>query len=126
MAGTEKRIFGPNGRSEKEDQQQRTMDRPSVPVTAIVLAAVGVMLLLMGSFFGLVAGLGIGGFLIPALVILVIGALMVATGYRVWKKAEAGREESLRNERERLVCDYCGGQNAEGELECQFCGAPLR
>lgn len=102
------------------------MDRPPIPVTAIVLTAVGGMLLFMGSSFGLVAGLGIGGFLIPALVILTVGALMVATGYRIWRKTRTGYEESMRNERERLVCDYCGGQNAEGELECQFCGAPLR
>jgi len=102
------------------------VDRSPIPVTAIVLAAVGGMLLFVGSFFGLVANLGIGGFLIPALVILVIGALLVATGYRICRRTRAGHEERVRNERERLVCDYCGGQNAEGELECQFCGAPLR
>ena len=118
-------MFGPDGPSEKGDRQ-RTVDRPPVPVTAIVLAAVGGMLLFVGSFFGLVAGLGIGGFLVPASIILVIGSLMVATGYRIWRKTMIGDEERMRNERERLVCDYCGGQNAEGELECQFCGAPLR
>lgn len=97
-----------------------------VPVSAIVLAAVGGMLLFMGFFFGLVASLGVGGFLVPALGILLVGGLMVIAGYRIWKRTRAHHEEKMEKEKERLLCDYCGGQNVDGATQCQFCGAPLR
>jgi UPF0716 family protein affecting phage T7 exclusion len=95
-------------------------------VAASVLAGVGGMILFLGSFFGLVALLGIGGFLIPALVISLIGTLMLVAAWRMWRANKVRFEERIEKEKDRLLCDYCGGQNAEGELRCDFCGAPLR
>jgi len=109
------------GRGKPEEEKQ-----PPIPVSAVVLAAVGGMLLFMGFFFGLVASLGVGGFVIPALGILAVGGLMVIAGYRIWKRTRVHLEEKVEKEKERLLCDYCGGRNADGSLECQFCGAPLR
>lgn len=97
-----------------------------LPVSTVVLAAVGGMLLFMGFFFALIASLGVGGFLIPSLGILAVGGLMVFVGYRIWKRTRAHHEQKMEKEKDRLICDYCGGQNAEGDLQCQFCGAPLR
>jgi len=97
-----------------------------IPVSAIVLASVGGMLLFMGLFFGLVAGLGVGGFVIPALGIIIVGALMMLAGLIIWRRDRAIHQERIEKERDRLLCDYCGGQNAEGDLKCRFCGAPLR
>lgn len=99
---------------------------PQVPVSAIVLAAVGGMLLFMGSFFLLVAGLGVGGFLIPALAVIAVAVIMMLFAWNIWKKVRVRHEERESQERERLLCDYCGGMNAEGDLRCRSCGAPLR
>ncbi len=97
-----------------------------VPVSALVLLGTGGMVLFMGSFFGLVALLGVGGFLVPALVISGLGALMMVVGWRIWRKNRHSHELSVQKEKERLLCDYCGGMNDEGDLQCRFCGAPLR
>lgn len=97
-----------------------------IPVSTLVLAGVGGMLLFMGSFFGLIAAIGIGGFLIPALVVMAVGSLMIIAAWRVWRKDRAHHEKRMEKEMQRLLCDYCGGQNAEGDLQCRFCGAPLR
>lgn len=99
---------------------------PGVPIPAIILAALGAMLLFMGGFFGLVACLGVGGFVYPSVIVLALGGLMVAIGYRSWTGVRNRHEETVEKERDRLICDYCGGQNAEGEQRCEFCGAPLR
>jgi hypothetical protein len=117
----------PHSEGEKGSRGEPAEDKqPPIPVSAIVLVAVGGMLLFMGFFFGLVASLGVGGFLIPALGILVAGSLMVLASYRIWKGTRVHLEEKAEKEKERLLCDYCGGRNTEGSLECQFCGAPLR
>jgi hypothetical protein len=92
----------------------------------LVLAGVGGMLLFLGFFFGLIAAIGIGGFLIPALAILTIGGLMILAAWRIWRKKQVHHEVKAEKEMQRLLCDYCGGQNAEGDLQCRFCGAPLR
>lgn len=99
---------------------------PQVPVSAIVLASVGGMLLFMGSFFLLVAGLGVAGFLIPALAVIGVAVVMMLFAWNIWKRTRVRHEEREKEERQRLLCDYCGGMNAEGELQCRFCGAPLR
>jgi len=97
-----------------------------IPVSTLVLAGVGGMLLFMGSFFGLIAALGVGGFFIPALGVLAIGSLMILAAWRIWRKKQVHHEEKVEKEIQRLLCDYCGGQNAEGDLQCRSCGAPLR
>ena len=99
---------------------------PQVPVSAIVLASVGGMLLFMGLFFLLVAGLGVGGFLIPALAVIAVAVTMMLSAWNIWRKIRVRHEEREKEERQRLLCDYCGGMNAEGDLQCRFCGAPLR
>lgn len=99
---------------------------PQVPVSAIVLASVGGMLLFMGSFFLLVAGLGVGGFLIPALAVIAIAAMMMLAAWNIWRKVRVRHEEQELKEKDRLHCDYCNGMNAEDDLQCRFCGAPLR
>ncbi len=101
-------------------------DEAPLPTSAIVLAAVGGMLLFLGLFFGLVAGLGIGGFIIPALGTVTLGAIMMMVGWNIWRKTRIHHQKEVERERDRLLCDYCGGQNAEGDLKCRFCGAPLR
>jgi hypothetical protein len=112
---------------EKEGQARSwPEEQPPIPVSALVLAGVGGMLLFMGFFFGLVASLGVGGFLIPALGILAMGALMMLAAWRIWKSTRVHHEEKLERERDRLLCDYCGGLNMEGDVQCRFCGAPLR
>jgi len=97
-----------------------------VHVSVLVLASVGGMIFFLGSFFGLIALLGVAGFLIPALVICSIGALMMVAGWLSWRKDQHHHGAAIEKEKERLLCDYCGGMNAEGELQCRFCGAPLR
>jgi len=99
---------------------------PQVPVSAIVLASVGGMLLFMGLFFLLVAGLGVGGFLVPALAVITIAIMMMLVAWNIWRKTRVRHEEREQKEQDRLLCDYCGGMNAEGDLQCRFCGAPLR
>jgi hypothetical protein len=99
---------------------------PQVPVSAIVLASVGGMLLFLGLFFLLIAGLGVGGFLIPALAVTAIAVIMMLSAWNIWRKIGVRNEERQQKERDRLLCDYCGGMNAEGDLQCRFCGAPLR
>ena len=99
---------------------------PQMPVSAIVLASVGGMLLFMGLFFLLIAGLGVGGFLIPALAVIAVASLMMLSAWNTWRKLRVRHEERQKEEKERLLCDYCGGMNAEGDLQCRFCGAPLR
>jgi hypothetical protein len=99
---------------------------PQMPVSAIVLASVGGMLLFMGLFFLLIAGLGVGGFLIPALAVIAVASLMMLSGWNTWRKLQLRHEKRQKEEKERLLCDYCGGMNAEGDLRCRFCGAPLR
>lgn len=97
-----------------------------VSVLALVLVGIGAMFLFMGSAFLLVAGIAMSGFLIPAIAILSIGALMTLLAWRIWRKNRVRHEKKWEKEMDRLLCDYCGGQNAEGELQCRFCGAPLR
>lgn len=97
-----------------------------IPVSTLVLASVGGMLLFMGFFFGLVAALGVGGFFIPAMGVLAVGSLMILAAWSIWRKKLVHHEEKVEKEMQRLLCDYCGGQNAEGDLQCRFCGAPLR
>jgi len=99
---------------------------PQVPVSAIVLASVGGMLLFMGLFFLLVAGLGVGGFLIPSLAVIAVAVIMMLVAWNIWRRTRAHHEERQKEEKDRLLCDYCGGMNAEGDLQCRFCGAPLR
>lgn len=99
---------------------------PHVPVSAIVLASVGGMLLFMGLFFLLVAGLGVGGFLIPSLAVIAVAVIMMLAAWNIWRKIRVHHEELQKEEKDRLLCDYCGGMNAEGDLQCRFCGAPLR
>lgn len=99
---------------------------PQLPISAIVLASVGGMLLFMGLFFLLIAGLGVTGFLIPALAIVAVASLMMLSAWNTWRKIRVRHEERQQEEKERLLCDYCGGMNAEGDLQCRFCGAPLR
>ena len=96
------------------------------PVTAVVLMSLGGMLVFMGLFFLLIAGLGIGGFLAPALVVMAIAGVMILAGLKIWKDHRTAHRTMLIKERDRLLCDYCGGQNAEGDLKCRYCGAPLR
>jgi membrane protein implicated in regulation of membrane protease activity len=97
-----------------------------VPVSAIILASVGGMLLFMGLFFLMVAGLGVGGFLIPSLAVIAVAVIMMLVAWNIWRKIRVRHEERQQEEKERLDCDYCGGMNAEGDLQCRFCGAPLR
>jgi|GEM_PF-1214190 len=99
---------------------------PQMSVSVIVLASVGGMLLFMGLFFLLVAGLGVGGFLVPALAVIAIAAIMMLSAWNMWRKTKDHHEERRLEEKERLLCDYCGGMNADGDLQCRFCGAPLR
>ncbi len=99
---------------------------PVIPVSAVVLVSVGGMLLFLGLSFLLIAGLGVGGFRIPAALVIAIAAVMMMLGWNVWRRARIARSEREMRERDRLLCDYCGGQNAEGAVQCQFCGAPLR
>ncbi|MHC1681265.1 MAG: hypothetical protein AB9860_08535 [Methanomassiliicoccales archaeon] len=99
---------------------------PQLPVSAIVLASVGGMLLFMGLFFLLIAGIGVSGFLIPALAVVGVASLMMLSAWNTWRKIKVRHEEKQQEEKERLLCDYCGGLNAEGDLQCRFCGAPLR
>lgn len=99
---------------------------PQVPISALVLAPVGGMLLFMGLFFLLVAGLGVGGFLIPSLAVIAVAVIMMLVAWNIWRKTRVRHEERQQEEKERLVCDYCGGMNAEGDLQCRSCGAPLR
>jgi len=122
------------GRDEKEVPKLNQVEEPvqqtpkplQVPISAIVLASVGGMLLFMGLFFLLVAGLGVGGFLIPALAVIAVASLMMLTAWNIWRKPRVAHEQKQLEEKERLICDYCGGMNAEGDLQCRFCGAPLR
>ncbi|HIH76427.1 MAG TPA: hypothetical protein HA343_03840 [Methanomassiliicoccales archaeon] len=109
-----------------EEPVQNTPKPPQVPISAIVLASVGGMLLFMGLFFLLVAGLGVGGFLIPSLAVIAVAAIMMLVAWNIWRKTRALHEERQEEEKDRLLCDYCGGTNAEGDLQCRFCGAPLR
>ncbi len=97
-----------------------------MPISALVLAPVGGMLLFMGLFFLLVAGLGVGGFLIPSLAVIAVAVIMMLVAWNIWRKTRVRHEERQQEEKERLVCDYCGGMNAEGDLQCRSCGAPLR
>ncbi len=101
-------------------------DGPAIPVSAVVLVSVGGMLLFLGLSFLLIAGLGIEWFLMPAVLVMVIASMMMLFGWNVWRRVRIARSERERRERDRLLCDYCGGQNAEGAVQCQFCGAPLR
>lgn len=109
-----------------EEPAKRTPKPPQVPISAIVLASVGGMLLFMGLFFLLVAGLGVSGFLLPALAVIVVASLMMLVAWNIWRKTRVSHEERQQEEKDRLLCDYCGGMNAEGDLQCRFCGAPLR
>ena len=52
--------------------------------------------------------------------------LMVLAGWRIWRSTRVAHQNMVERERDRLLCDYCGGQNADGDLRCRFCGAPLR
>jgi Flp pilus assembly protein TadB len=120
-------------RDEKEMPKLHRMEEPvpstkgpQVPVSAIVLASVGGMLLFMGLFFLLVAGLGVGGFLVPALIVIAVALMMMLVAWNIWRKTRVRHEEREQKEQDRLLCDYCGGMNAEGDLQCRFCGAPLR
>lgn len=116
------------GQEEGEGGPRRAEDPNDhpIPVPALVLASVGGMLLFMGLFFGLIAALGVGGFLYPALIICIIACLMMLTAWRMWRTVKEERRREEQREREHLLCDYCGGMNAEGDLKCRFCGAPLR
>ncbi len=122
------------GRDEKEvpklhraeEPAQQSIKPPQLPISAIVLASVGGMLLFIGLFFLLVAGLGVGGFLIPSLAVIAVAIIMMLVAWNVWRKIRVRHEERQQEENERLLCDYCGGMNAEGDLQCRFCGAPLR
>ncbi len=126
-------MFG-GGRDEKvapdlyrmDENAPQTSRPPQVPVSAIVLASVGGMLLFMGLFFLLVAGMGVSGFTIPALAVCAVAAIMMLVAWNIWRKTRVRHEEREKEEKERLLCDYCGGMNAEGDLQCRFCGAPLR
>ncbi len=109
-----------------EEPVQHTPKPPQMPISAIVLASVGGMLLFMGLFFLLVAGLGVGGFLIPSLAVIAVASLMMLSAWNTWRKLRVRHEERQKKEEQRLLCDYCGGMNAEGDLQCRFCGAPLR
>lgn len=100
--------------------------KPQIPVTTLVLASVGGMLLFMGLFFLLIAGLGVRGFFVPALGVVTIANIMMLSAWYKWRRSKVRHEELHREESERLFCDYCGGMNAQGELKCRFCGAPLR
>jgi tRNA(Ile2) C34 agmatinyltransferase TiaS len=51
---------------------------------------------------------------------------MMLVAWRMWNGVKEVRRLEERKERDRLLCDYCGGMNAEGDLRCRFCGAPLR
>jgi hypothetical protein len=51
---------------------------------------------------------------------------MMLSAWNIWRKIRVRQEEREKEERQRLLCDYCGGMNAEGDLQCRFCGAPLR
>lgn len=120
-------------RDEKETPKLQSVEeaepsspKPQVPVSAIVLASVGGMLLFMGLFFLLIAGLGVGGFLIPSLAVIAVAVVMMLSAWNIWRKIRVRQEEREKEEKERLLCDYCGGMNAEGDLQCRFCGAPLR
>jgi len=109
-----------------EEPVQQIPKPPQVPISAIVLASVGGMLLFMGLFFLLVAGLGISGFLVPSLAVIAVAVIMMLTAWNIWRKIRVRHEERQKEERERSLCDYCGGMNADGDLQCRFCGAPLR
>ena len=109
-----------------EETAEEDPKPPQMPVSAIALASVGGMLLFMGLFFLLIAGLGVGGFLIPALAVSAVASLMMLSAWNTWRKLRVRHEERQKEEKERLLCDYCGGMNAEGDLQCRFCGAPLR
>ncbi|HNX47004.1 MAG TPA: hypothetical protein PLC39_00575 [Methanomassiliicoccales archaeon] len=109
-----------------EETAEQRPKPPQVPLPAIILASVGGMILFMGLFFLLVAGLGVDGFLVPALVVIAVAVLMMLSAWFIWRKTRVSHEDRLRKNEERLLCDYCGGMNAEGDLRCRFCGAPLR
>ncbi|HNU36710.1 MAG TPA: hypothetical protein PKJ15_08920 [Methanomassiliicoccales archaeon] len=110
----------------REEEPVPSPKRPQVPVSAIVLASVGGMLLFMGLFFLLVASLGVSGFLLPALAVIAVAVVMMLVAWNIWRKTRVRHEEREQKEKDRLLCDYCGGMNAEGDLQCRFCGAPLR
>ncbi|NLX46741.1 MAG: hypothetical protein GXY70_01010 [Euryarchaeota archaeon] len=109
-----------------EEPEEKGSGSPQMPVSAIVLAAVGGMLLFMGLFFLLIAGMSLSGFMVPAIVVIAIASLMMLSAWSIWRKSRERHEEMRSREKERLLCDYCGGMNAEGDLQCRFCGAPLR
>ncbi len=110
----------------RAEETEPPSSKPQVPLSAIVLASVGGMLLFMGLFFLLIAGLGVGGFLIPSLAVIAVAVVMMLVAWNIWRKTRVRQEEREKEEKERLLCDYCGGMNAEGDLQCRFCGAPLR
>ncbi len=117
---------GPDAhRSSRMDGAGAEEGGPAIPVSAVVLVSVGGMLLFLGLSFLLIVGLGVGGFRIPAALVIAIAAVMMMLGWNVWRRARIARSEREMRERDRLLCDYCGGQNAEGAVQCQFCGAPL-
>ncbi len=109
-----------------DGEGEQTAKRLQAPISAIVLASVGGLLLFMGSFFLLVAGLGVGGLMVPALAVMVAATIMMLSAWSIWRKTLVRHEVMRRNELDRLQCDYCGGMNAEGDLRCRSCGAPLR
>lgn len=125
MAGILDREEGGPDRLMRVDPVPEEKEAPT-PVAAVVLLSVGGMLMFMGLFFLLIASIALGGFLVPALAIMAIAGLMMLAGWKIWRDRRAAHHEMRRQERDRLLCDYCGGMNAEGDLKCRFCGAPLR
>ena len=127
MAGILDREEGGPDRLMRVDPVPEAMEKEApTPVAAVVLLSVGGMLMFMGLFFLLIASIALGGFLVPALAIMAMAGLMMLAGWKIWRDRRAAHHEMQRQERDRLLCDYCGGMNAEGDLKCRFCGAPLR
>jgi RNA polymerase subunit RPABC4/transcription elongation factor Spt4 len=96
-----------------------TQDRAMIyMMLAIMCLFFGLFLLIPGYFVGL-------GLMIPASILVVIGAVFLVARYYVLRHY-AEHVEKLREESAiRVRCRYCGSLNPQEDEKCIGCGAPL-
>jgi RNA polymerase subunit RPABC4/transcription elongation factor Spt4 len=92
-------------------------------------ATIYLMLAIMSLFFGLfllIPGYFVGlGMMIPASILVVVGAVFLIARYYVLRRY-AEQVEKLRKESAiRVRCRYCGSLNPQEDEKCIGCGAPL-